>query len=75
MSKLVSAPLYFVKSGVVDQTVNLLNGAGYEGNYWSSTPNSNVASAYDLTFSSTSSINASYSATRRYGISVRCIAR
>ena len=51
---------------------NLFNGAGNEGNYWSSTPHSNGTNAYNLNFNSTSSINPSNNNNRYNGFSVRC---
>ncbi len=51
---------------------NLFNGAGNEGNYWSSTPHSNGTNAYNLNFNSASSINPSNNNNRHNGFSVRC---
>ena len=73
--KLTSAPLYFVRGGVVYQSTNLFLFAGNEGNYWSSTPYSNGGNAYDLGFWSTDTIYPSVTNERSNGYSVRCIAR
>lgn len=77
VTTLTSAPYYFVRGGLIDQNASILYAdAGASGYYWSSTPSSNGVNAYNLYFSSTASINTSDSAgTRRYGRSVRCIAR
>jgi uncharacterized protein (TIGR02145 family) len=62
--------------GRVNQdTSNLFRNAGNEGNYWSSTPNSNGTQAYNLNFNSTSSINPSNNNNRNNGFSVRCLRR
>ncbi len=76
VAKLTSAPYYFVRGGDVNQnTSNLFENAGNNGFYWSSTPVSNGTSAYNLNFNGTSNINPSNTNYRRYGFSVRCIAR
>ena len=68
---LVSAPLYFVRSGYV--TSGTLRFAGYYGDYWSSTAYSNTSSAYELCFTS-GYVGPSNYANRYYGQSVRCLA-
>lgn len=70
-ANLIISPLWFVRSGYVNGT---LNSYGTSGFYWSSTVNnSNVA--YSLSFSS-SSVNPAYSGSGRdNGFSVRCLAR
>ena len=76
VAKLTSAPYYFVRGGDVNQSTRyLFEDAGNGGYYWSSTPRSNGSSAYFLTFGSTDFITPSNNATRRFGFSVRCIAR
>ena len=73
VAKLTSAPYYFVRGGYVYQnTSNLFIYAGNEGRYWSSTPYSNAANAYNLDFWSTGSINPSNNNNRNNGFSVRC---
>ena len=69
---LVSAPLYFVRSGYVIS--GSLRRAGYYGAYWSSTASSDTSNAYELSFYS-GSVNPSFSDYRYYGFSVRCLAR
>jgi uncharacterized protein (TIGR02145 family) len=65
--------LVALRGGYVEQnTSNLFNGAGNNGNYWSSTPNSNGSNAYHLNFNSTSNINPSGNSNRNNGFSVRC---
>ena len=68
---LVSAPLYFVRSGSVYS--GSLRDAGYGGRYWSSTAYSSTSDAYDLSFAS-GGVNPSYDDYRYYGFSVRCLA-
>ena len=78
VAKLTSAPYYFVRGGYVSQyTDYLFEDAGNYGDYWSSTPTSNVAAttAYVLYFRSTNYILPSSYNTRQLGFSVRCIAR
>ncbi len=75
-TKLTSAPYFFVRSGSVNQdTKFLFSNAGNGGNYWSSTPRSVSTSAYDLYFTGTNDITPDNYDNRRYGVSVRCIAR
>lgn len=69
---LVSAPLYFVRSGYV--YAGSLRVAGYGGTYWSSTAHSSVSGAYSLRFYSGYVIPSFYFS-RYYGQSVRCLAR
>ena len=69
---LVSAPLYFVRSGYV--TSGSLGGAGYSGTYWSSTAVSSASSAYNLGFTS-GYVLPSDTYSRFNGRSVRCLAR
>ena len=68
---LVSAPLYFVRSG------NVASGslwyAGSDGSYWSSTAYSSTNSAYSLNFYS-GVVTPSGSGGRYGGFSVRCLA-
>jgi len=62
------------EGGNVNQnTSNLFRNAGNEGNYWSSTPNSNTSNAYSLNFNGTSNINPSNNPNRQNGFSVRCL--
>ncbi len=74
INKLTSAPLYFVRGGIVVQSTSLYQLGGW---YWSSTPSSNINNAYYLFFGNSSNditpSNAGY--TRNYGYSVRCVAR
>lgn len=73
---LVSAPLYFVRSGYVDQSANgLFSGAGGSGVHWSSIPVSDVGSSYLLYFTGSDSVNPSNAGNRQRGRSVRCVAR
>ena len=61
------------RGGNVNQsTTYLFNNAGDNGNYWSSTPNSNGTSAYNLNFNGADNINPSNSNNRYNGRSVRC---
>lgn len=61
------------RGGYVEQNASyLFINAGNNGNYWSSTPNSNSSNAYNLNFNSTSSINPSNNNNRYNGFSVRC---
>lgn len=76
VSKMVSAPLYFVRGGSVEQQANSLFGyAGTNAAYWSSTPASNSNNAYNLYFAGTNSVVVSASNVRQSGYSIRCIAR
>ena len=69
---LVSAPLYFVRSGNLYS--GSLKGAGFGGSYWSSTASSSSAEAYSLYFVLID-VYPSYSYdSRYYGRSVRCLA-
>lgn len=73
---ITKAPFYGVRGGYVDQnTTYLFSYAGYEGVYWSSTPNSNSTQANLLDFHSTLPVNPSNLTNRYQGFSVRCIAR
>ena len=63
----------FLAGGIVNQNTNLFNNAGNNGIYWSSTPNSNGTSAYDLYFNGTTNINPSDNYNRQNGLSVRCL--
>ena len=69
---LVSAPLYFIRSGNVN--LGSLASAGGYGYYWSSAASSSTGGAYNLNFSS-SIVNSSYGSNRYIGRSVRCLAR
>ena len=70
--KLISSPLWFVRSGNISS--GSFSNAGSEAYYWSSTvSNSNVA--YNLTFTQSSVNPANYGYSRYYGRSVRCVAR
>ena len=69
---LVSAPLYFVRSGYVHS--GSLRYAGDYGYYWSSTAGSRTSYAYLLYFPS-GLVNPSFSLNRYVGQSVRCLAR
>ncbi len=76
VAKLASSPLYFVRGGYISQNAGFLfDAGGSEGDYWSSTPYSNVSSAYFINFDGTSTVNASRYYNRQYGFSVRCVAR
>ena len=68
---LVSAPLYFVRSGYVYS--GSLWDAGYSGDYWSSTAGSNTSLAYELYFYS-GGVTPSGNTGRYGGQSVRCLA-
>ena len=68
---LLAAPLYFVRSGYVNNTS--IGNFGSSGYYWSSTVNS-TTNAYFLYFNS-GNVNPANSTNRNYGFSVRCIAR
>lgn len=74
---LTSAPLYFAKSGFVNQRADLLfSSGGYEGDYWSSTPYSNGRIAYYLNILNGNTVTpSSTNFTRAAGFSVRCTAR
>ena len=67
----VSAPLYFVRSGLVYS--GSLRGAGGGGGYWSSTANSNTGNAYYLAFGS-GYVDPSNYGGRYPGSSIRCLA-
>ena len=69
---LVSAPLYFVRSGYVNS--GSLGAAGFRGDYWSSTASSRTSFAYELYFYS-GPVTPSRSTSRYYGQSVRCLAK
>ena len=69
---LVSAPLYFVRSGYVRS--GSLRRAGNYGYYWSSTAYSSTSYAYFLYFYS-GFVNPSGYGSRYNGFSVRCLAR
>lgn len=69
---LVSAPLYFVRSGYVFS--GSLMSAGDEGDYWSSTAHSSTSFVYYLAFVS-GYVSPSYYVVRYAGQSVRCLAR
>ena len=68
---LVSAPLYFVRSGYVFS--GSLRRAGGYGFYWSSTAYSSTSYAYGLRFGS-DDVYPSVNYSRYYGLSVRCLA-
>lgn len=74
VTKITSAPYYFVRGGNIDQSVNLLAYVGNGGNYWGSTPSSSSTS-YNLNISAATSVLLNNSAARYYGLSVRCVAR
>ena len=69
--KLISNPLWFVRSGFVDNG-SLVN-SGFEALYWSSTVNSSN-NAYNLNFTATN-VNPANNNNRNNGRSVRCVAR
>lgn len=83
VTKLVSAPYYFTKSGVIWQSSLLFGGVGYAGRYWSSmaADADEALYAYLLYFFGDEVISPSDSGasssvpSRRIGISIRCIAR
>ena len=66
-----TAPLYFVRSGLVDG--GTLRDAGVGSHTWSSTISSSTT-GYDLRFNS-ADINPASNANRLYGFSVRCLLR
>ena len=70
--KLISTPLWFVRSGGVFS--GILNNPGSEAFYWSSTVSSSNY-AYDLSFSATSVGPANNYGGKGGGRSVRCVAR
>ncbi len=70
--KLNAAPLFFQYGGYVSGAT--LNNVSSRGDYWSSTPYSNGAHAYNLYFYS-GSVRPSYSNGRDLGFSVRCVAK
>lgn len=75
-NNVTQAPFYGVRAGRVYQDItNLFAYAGDNGRYWSSTPTSTSNAAYSLSFASTNNVNPSFDSTRRYGLSVRCVAR
>ncbi len=75
-NNITKAPFYGVRGGIINQnTGSLFRYAGINGYYWSSTPNSDGANAYYLTFSNTNDVSPSHHNTRQVGRSVRCIAR
>ena len=71
VNTIVQAPLMFVRGGYV-YPGDVLSGAGDDGLYWSSVGRSS-SNAYSLTFGS-GYVYPSYSGTRYYGYSVRCVA-
>lgn len=76
VSKLTGDPNYFVRGGSVTQLTDFLfYGAGNNGSYWSSTPNSNYSKAYLLNFYDTAYVLPSNGGARTAGFSVRCLAR
>ena len=68
---ITQAPYYFNPSGYVNS--GSLRNAGNEGDYWSSTANSNTSDAYGLAFNS-GRVLPSYYDYRYLGFSVRCLA-
>lgn len=75
VSKLTSAPYYFVRGGDVLQDINsLFERAGFKAFYWSSTANTSL-NAYYLFFGGTSEVNTSDKWIKALGASVRCVAR
>lgn len=77
VAKLANYPLAFVRGGYISQDNMLFAYAGNNGYYWSSTPNSNNIKAFGLVFSGSTKdyINGTDNYDRKYGFSVRCIAR
>lgn len=74
--KLTSAPYYFTRTGNINQNAGLLLAyVGNGGNYWSSTPYSSAANAFDLNIAGATSLVLSDNASRHFGLSVRCVAR
>ncbi|MBR3332299.1 hypothetical protein IKG28_01555, partial [Candidatus Saccharibacteria bacterium] len=67
----VYSPLFFVRGGYI--TIRTLGGAGYGGNYWSSTVQSDTYARY-LYFNSGGS-NTQGNNYRYFGFSLRCLAR
>ncbi len=76
VTKLTSAPLYFVRGGYVSQTSSgLFMNAGSAGHYWSSTPNTNGKNAYSSSFYNADGVSSVVTTERSVGYSVRCVAR
>ncbi len=60
-----------MRSGNVNIDSGVLNNAGINGNYWSSTANSSANNAYNLNFNA-SDVNPSNNNNRWNGFSLRC---
>lgn len=76
VTKLASAPYFFVRGGyVVQDSSSLFKGTGNDGFYWSSTAGSSASRAYDLYFSGSSDVFPSDDDNRQAGLSIRCLAR
>lgn len=76
VSKLASAPLYFVRGGRVSpNTGGLFGRAGDYGYYWSSSMPAGSSDAYSLYFHSSDRISADAENDWSYGFSIRCLAR
>ncbi len=75
VGKLASAPLYFVRNGMVWQDSDLLAYAGLNGRYWLSFQGTEVTHALGLVFNDADFIDSAYSSAKHAGYSVRCLAR
>ena len=73
MSFSISSPstTWYPASGYRSRNDGGLGNVGYNGNYWCASPYSN--NAYYLSFSDTGYVGPSYSDSRAYGFSVRCL--
>ena len=65
------SPLFFVRGGYVNPSVQQFWYAGQSGAYWSSRAYSSTVSAYYLTFNS--GVNPSNAGNRYLGFSLRCL--
>lgn len=70
-AKLEGAPLYLVRGGNIYS--NALHNSGYNSNYWSSTVHDEI-SARRL-YANTTTVSPMSTVERRFGLSVRCVAR
>ena len=69
----ISSPstTWYPASGYRDYVVGALNDVGYDGNYWSVTPDSSYT--YYLLFNSSGDVGPTDYSSRAYGFSVRCL--
>lgn len=76
VTKITAPPYYFARSGNIDQNASsLLAYVGNGGNYWTSTPYSTATNAYNMNIATATSLVLNDSASRYFGLSVRCVAR